>query len=191
MPKIYTQTARKEYKCGKCGAPILPGETYKKLMGRFIQTRFACQNCKFKRSETTSSEYLSQLWALQDDFVIDGEESVESLISELETLRDEQQDKLDNMPEGLQEGDTGQLIQERLDSVDDAINTLESLEWPDEEEARKEIEEEYADDDEDEDEEETSEEESKDAFERLVADRMQELTDEVVEEAQEALGYIE
>lgn len=175
MPKVYTQTARKEYKCGKCGGSILPGEPYKKLMGRYIATRYACAGCKFKRSETTSSDYLSQLYDLQDDFAIDDEVSVEDLIAELENLRDEQQEKLDNMPEQFQEADTGQLIQERIDSIEGAIDTLECLEWPNEDEVREQI---------------NDAEDSDEGIDELVKDELKRLTYEVINEAQEALYEI-
>ena len=33
------------------------------------------------------------------------------------------------MPEGLQEGDTGQLIQERIDTLSDVISELESIDY--------------------------------------------------------------
>ena len=42
-------------------------------------------------------------------------------------LRDEQQDKLDNMPEGLQQGSTGELLQERIDALESFISKLEGL----------------------------------------------------------------
>ena len=40
---------------------------------------------------------------------------------------DECQESLDNMPEGLQEGDTGQMLQERIEACESAQSELESM----------------------------------------------------------------
>lgn len=40
---------------------------------------------------------------------------------------EECQDKLDNMPEGLQEGDTGQLLQERIEACDSAYTDMDNV----------------------------------------------------------------
>ena len=63
---------------------------------------------------------------------------------EREELRDETQDKLDNMPEQLQEADTGQLLQERIEALENAINEfgcLDDLEYeePDEKDIKDQI----------------------------------------------------
>ena len=50
------------------------------------------------------------------------EEFVQDIISQLEELRDQCQDSLDNMPESLQESDTGQLLQERIDECESLIS---------------------------------------------------------------------
>jgi uncharacterized coiled-coil DUF342 family protein len=66
---------------------------------------------------------------------------LENLQSEIETLRDEEQEKFDNMPEGLQQGDNGQAIEQAandldeaagnvgasIDGANDAVSTLENL----------------------------------------------------------------
>jgi hypothetical protein len=66
------------------------------------------------------------------------ESSRSDAVSEVTNLRDETQSKLDNMPEGLQQGDTGQLLQERIEALDEVISNLEgvdvSFEEPDKEE---------------------------------------------------------
>ncbi len=46
--------------------------------------------------------------------------------SQLETLRDEEQEYYDNMPEGLQAGEKGDKAQEAIDSIDEAINQVET-----------------------------------------------------------------
>ena len=55
---------------------------------------------------------------------------LEDIIAELEQLRDETQEKFDSMPESLQQGDSGQLLEERVSELDDLISTLQAIEDP-------------------------------------------------------------
>jgi len=52
---------------------------------------------------------------------------VEEILGEIESLIDETQGSLDNMPEGLQQGDTGQLLQERIDVLENWQGELEDI----------------------------------------------------------------
>lgn len=88
------------------------------------------------RSQLTRSEFLSTLWAIEDDLderfkemssSEDIENAIEELKSEIEQLRDETQGKLDNMPEQLQYADSGQLLQERIEGLDSWISDLDSV----------------------------------------------------------------
>ena len=47
------------------------------------------------------------------------------LRSDVESIRDAEQDAYDNMPEGLQSSDRGERAQEAGDSLDNAISNLE------------------------------------------------------------------
>lgn len=47
--------------------------------------------------------------------------------SQLETLRDEEQEYFDNMPEGLQGGDKGSAAEEAISNLDEAIGYAEEL----------------------------------------------------------------
>jgi hypothetical protein len=53
-------------------------------------------------------------------------EGVRSVIEEIRTLGEEQQGKFDNMPEGLQQGDTGQLLEERASQCEEWASAIES-----------------------------------------------------------------
>jgi hypothetical protein len=72
--------------------------------------------------------------------------AVSTLTEVLEELKTETEEKYDNMPEPLQQGDTGELLQERIDGLGEFISELEGVEINDEEES----------DDEEESEEETT-----------------------------------
>lgn len=51
----------------------------------------------------------------------------DTLRDELETIRDEEQDAFDNMPEGLQQGDKGQAMEEAIGIIEEAITNLENI----------------------------------------------------------------
>jgi len=89
-----------------------------------------------KRSQLTQSEYYSQAWDMEDEIgeleaesMEDLESTVEDLVSRIQELGGEQTDKLYNMPEGLQEGDTGQLLQSRADACEAIASELECLDF--------------------------------------------------------------
>lgn len=137
MAQLTTQKARKVYQCSKCGRTIAVGETYYKIVERFSKPKCRCSDCRPARSELTSSDYLSWLYDLQDnltdrfDFTEDG--SKDELYSEIENMRDELQERFDNIPEQFQEGDAACTLQERIDSLDEALDELDSYDYPDKE----------------------------------------------------------
>lgn len=53
-------------------------------------------------------------------------DEITSLLERVEQLRDEAQEKFDNMPESLQNSDNGQKAEEHLSSIDTACELLES-----------------------------------------------------------------
>lgn len=51
--------------------------------------------------------------------------------AELETVRDEEQEYFDNMPESFQNGERGQKAQEAIDAMETVIGDLENIELSD------------------------------------------------------------
>lgn len=49
---------------------------------------------------------------------------IRSTVVELESLKDEEQEAFDNLPEGLQGGDKGQAMEEAINTLDEAINSI-------------------------------------------------------------------
>jgi hypothetical protein len=101
---------------------------------------------KPRQSELTQSAYLSSLYQIMEeieDFSPNSAEEVQSfrdeIVSNIEELRDTTQDSLDNMPESLQYSPTGELLQERIDSLESAISEFESLDLDFEEKEDSEI----------------------------------------------------
>lgn len=58
------------------------------------------------------------------------EELIENLTvakGDLESIRDDEQDYLDNMPEAFQEGEKGEAAQAAIDALEEAIGAIEEL----------------------------------------------------------------
>jgi hypothetical protein len=86
-----------------------------------------------KRSMLTQSSYYSALYDIEDDIAaLSASESIGDDIADianrLNELADEQEEKLNNMPEGLQQGSSGEMLQERADACRAAAETLEAIE---------------------------------------------------------------
>lgn len=105
-----------------------------------------------RRSQLTQSETLSEVYSLQEEIedyrVTDKEGNlacdIEDLKAQLEqwALQAEEigstcQDKLDNMPEGLQQGDSGQRLQEYIDAMEQWASDLQSIDLDDADEDEK------------------------------------------------------
>jgi predicted ribosome quality control (RQC) complex YloA/Tae2 family protein len=125
MPKLnFVKKARKDNPVAKRGEP-------------YYWWKFAFGSKQYSatrppRSGLTQSEYFSTLWGMEDGF--EGSDNAEELAgqieqfkSELEELRDAQEEKKENMPESLQESSTGDLLQERYDALDGWIDQIEGL----------------------------------------------------------------
>lgn len=86
------------------------------------------QIAPFKRSQLTTSDYQGQLYDWEDDKGNLGEmDGAQDLADRIRALGEEQQEKLDNMPEGLQSGSSGELLQERADACAQAAEEIEEV----------------------------------------------------------------
>jgi uncharacterized coiled-coil DUF342 family protein len=52
-------------------------------------------------------------------------ENLEEIMGDVESIREEEQDKYDNMPESIQQGEKGDTMQEGIDSLDDLYSQIE------------------------------------------------------------------
>jgi len=133
MATIKYQTARKEYTCQKCGRQIKKGEKYIRFkINRFSKEGIRCVDCKPKKSELTTSEFLSRVYELEEELhslenitIEEYIDRVRRVINELNELKDETEEKLYNMPEQLQNSDTGSLLEGRIENLDVMIDDLE------------------------------------------------------------------
>jgi len=83
-------------------------------------------------AQLTQSGFEQELISIQEDIgnidSTDLESGVQSVVEHIEQLRDECQEKLDNMPESLQESSSsGQLLQERIDALESWKDDLEAV----------------------------------------------------------------
>lgn len=132
MAKIERPKARKEYKCSKCGETIKVGDTYLKGTPFRRSPVIRCMKCGLRSWELSSSDYVQGVGRVCDCWEEEygrNEDTAQQIADELTSIQDMCQDSLDNMPEGLQEGDTGQLLQERIDTLGDVISELESIDY--------------------------------------------------------------
>ncbi|MCD8217929.1 MAG: hypothetical protein LUD01_07795 [Clostridiales bacterium] len=129
MGKVqYIKKSRKAYTCGKCRQTIPAGSPYYRGILNFYPPIIRCGDCGLKSYEVTGSEYsravgeLVENWA--ETYAI--EEGVwESVAEALQEIYDGVEERYENIPEGLKEGSSGELLQERMDELQGAIDELD------------------------------------------------------------------
>ncbi len=94
----------------------------------FHQPIIRCASCGLKSYEVTGSGYSRDIGELvetwRENYAI--EEGVwESVADALQEIYDGVEERYENIPEGLKEGSSGELLQERMDELDGAISELD------------------------------------------------------------------
>jgi hypothetical protein len=139
----FVKSARKDNPVAK------KGESYywwkPMIGGRGASKRYSKE--RPSRSQLTNSEFLSQLYGIEDEQITKATEP-QDLRDAAEALRElgqEEQGKFDNMPDGLQQGDTGQMIEERAQNCESWADELDTIAdaWDSELEALKALQEEW------------------------------------------------
>ena len=119
--------SRKEFKCSKCGKIIPVGSSYIRGSMNFSHDVIRCTDCGLKQYELTTSDYISRVGEIVEDWRDVYGVDPEGIAEALREIQSDCEERLENMPEGLQEGDTGQLIQDRIDCLDEAANELDYI----------------------------------------------------------------
>jgi hypothetical protein len=133
MPRVHH--VKKAYK-DHPEADIKKGESYYWWQFRYGGKHFS--KTPPKASQLTQSEYLSQFYGLQEQFEAIGEpttkedidsaaDDVESIAEEIRQLGEEQAEKRDAMPDQLQDGEVGELLQNRADACDSLADELDGV----------------------------------------------------------------
>ena len=88
-------------------------------------------------SQVTGSEFLSRVYGIEEDMAdltvedlaeTGAEDTIEDIKGQIEEIKDEEEDKINNMEEsGLDQSPTGELIQSRIDSLEEWINELDGV----------------------------------------------------------------
>jgi len=122
----YVQKARKDNPVAK------KGESYYWWKFRFGGKLYS--KTRPKRSQLTQSAHLGQIYDIEDsiaDFEPETLEDIQSQIedwaSELENLAYEAEESRSNMPEHLQDGPTGEMLQERADATREMAENLQVI----------------------------------------------------------------
>lgn len=123
---------------------ITKGETY--YWWQFQNSPKQYSKTPPRASQLTQSAYLSTLYGIAEkieDFSADSadelSEFVDNIKTDLEELRDTTQESLDNIPENLQYSPTAELLQERIDSLENGISEIESIDLDYEEKDEEEL----------------------------------------------------
>ncbi len=98
-----------------------------------------------KRSQLTYSPFQGAFADLEDEVAgLSADDGLEDAVNEIacrfRELGESQEESLSNMPEGLQQGDTGQLLETRRDRCYEIADELEAIAWLDRESDVKETE---------------------------------------------------
>jgi molecular chaperone DnaK (HSP70) len=141
MTKVnFVKSARKEYKDSFTGEIIKAGESYYWWAFRFQPRKIS--KTPPKPSQLTQSEFLQAIYGIQEeidsmktDAMILGQ--LDTIKEEIESLRDETEDKLNNVPDNLQNSQTAELLQSRVDSLQEWIDNLEGIDIGIDEELNK------------------------------------------------------
>jgi hypothetical protein len=104
----------------------------------------------------------------------------DDIVSDLESVKDETDEKFNNMPDGLQQGDTGQLLEERVNALDEVISTLQDVD------CEPDLEDDINDGAPGEDDEKETDKEKEDRVAELKREKAEEIWNEVTE----ALGSV-
>lgn len=133
MARVHFRKAAKDYP--RNGIKKGDSYYYAKIKTGPRSSRVIRSITPIKRWELTSSDFYSQLWPIEDERFdgVCGPDDLREIAEDLRNLGSEQQDKYDNMPEGLQQGDTGQMVEARAtgceewaDAIDQAADELDN-----------------------------------------------------------------
>jgi hypothetical protein len=129
MPIVHhVKKARKDNPVAKAGEPYY---WWKNNWGpkRYSKTQP-------KPSQLTGSPFISEWLSIGEDLEEavnnaatgdDLQTAIDEAKDRIEALRDETEGNLENMPEGLQQGPTGELLQERIDGCEQWADALDAV----------------------------------------------------------------
>ena len=141
MPRVtHVKAARKDNPVCKKGESYDWWSTRSTIGKRYVSHKHYSLT-RPKRSQLTQSDFLSQMYDIEDEVIAGFDNAgdsleelrsmVEDAVEQIRGLGDECCEKLDNMPEGLQDGPTGELLQSRSDECESMADELEQIDLDD------------------------------------------------------------
>lgn len=121
--------SRKEYQCKKCGCVIEKGMGYFRANRIYQKPIIHCEDCGIKPYEV-GNEYTQQVGAISEEWRTTYgicEDAIDSIISELEDIKSNEEEKLENLGENLRYSPNGEMFQERIDNLDTVISNLQEI----------------------------------------------------------------
>lgn len=138
MPKVHHVKARKDYpEDGVAKGEMCYVWTLK--TGPRSSRKYRSKE-RPKQSQLTTSEFFQAIYSAQEDADEHPPESwddfdsvLQSIKDRLEEIRSETEDKYNNLPEGFQNGSSGERLQGRVDAVQELIDELDNIDtsWED------------------------------------------------------------
>jgi hypothetical protein len=140
MPKVhFVKKARKDN--DRCG--VKAGDSYFWWKNRPKGSAAGVMRCSKtapRPSQLTMSDYYSAVYSLQEDIsdqihAIDDPDDLRTAVqdwaAQARDIGDEQRDKRENMPQALQDSETGTMLEERADACDAWADDLMAVDIPD------------------------------------------------------------
>lgn len=124
MPRVAKRTAAKAYPADG----IAKGDVYYHWKIKMAYGGLVRRSKTYpRRSQLTLSDFLGQAYDLDDAVsAAESPDDLDSLADDVRALGEEQADKLSNMPDGLQSGSTGELLQERADQCEEWATEIDN-----------------------------------------------------------------
>lgn len=132
MPRVEKRVARKDY----AREGIKAGDTYYYTKIKLQRGGMVMRSLTpFKPSQLTQSPFKSGWLAMQEAWEASDKDgaAITEAAEAIRSLGEEARGSFDNMPEGLQQGDTGQMLEARADACDEKADELDGYasEWDD------------------------------------------------------------
>ena len=141
MPRVNTKrknNAGEPYSCDRCSEKIMAGQTYHEWSFRYGGTHRQHTSHGIPRASQLTQSKMSAAYAAVESAEAeiaaarktgdarDVPSFLNTCAEEIGNVRDEYQESLDGMPDGLQQGTAGQDIQEKIDALSEFADALES-----------------------------------------------------------------
>lgn len=126
MPKVQHVKARKDYP----EVGVKKGDMYYtwNLITGPRSSRTYRQLTPPKRSQLTTSSFLQTVYDIEDDLgSLNNLDDIDDIVERLRGLASDEEEKLNNMPEGLQQSSTGEKLTSRVEGCNSAADELEGI----------------------------------------------------------------